>query len=571
MVKHGRAATIGRDGQLSRLRETGARVFGWQRLRPGQERAMLAVLAGRDTLVVMPTGAGKSACYQLPAVLLDGPTVVVSPLIALQKDQAGALNGRSGALGRHGEPAAVAVNSTIGERARRAAFERVEAGEAEYLFLSPEQLARDDVVEEVAAAQPALFVVDEAHCVSSWGHDFRPDYLRLGEVIERLGHPTVLALTATAAPPVRADIVDRLSLREPEQVITGFDRPNIWIGVQRFTDADSQRRAVLDRASAAARPAIVYVPTRRDSESYAAELAGRGFRAAAYHAGLRGAERDAVQASFMAGELDLVVATTAFGMGIDKADVRFVLHTAVADSLDSYYQEIGRSGRDGDPAEAVLLYRPEDLQLRRFQAAGGKPRQDDLTAVAAAVADAEAPIGLAQLRAETAAPPRRVTQAVNLLREAGAVKIDERGEVTPAANHDPDHADEPNHADDPALAALRAEGVSESHERLERSRIEMMRGYAETTGCRWQYLLGYFGEILEEPCGHCDNCAAGRSRRQPGRSVPFPVDSRVRHNEWGEGTVLRYEDDRVVVLFEQVGYKTLDLGLVRRRRLLAPT
>ncbi|MCB5177975.1 RecQ family ATP-dependent DNA helicase [Streptomyces antimicrobicus] len=566
-----------------RFEATAAEVFGWETLRPGQRTAMEAVVAGRDTLVVMPTGAGKSAVYQVAALCLPGPTVVVSPLLALQRDQIAGLL-------RHGAPDGVAVNSDQAPRRTAAAWEAVRDGRAEFLFLSPEQLANDDVVESLAATAPALFVVDEAHCVSTWGHDFRPAYMRLAQVLPRLGRPTVLALTATAAPPVREEIVERLGMRDPVLVVAGFDRPNITLEVRRFAEEQDRRRAVVERAAAEPKPGLVYAATRKDSERYAADLAGLGLAAAAYHSGLDAAHRSRVHDAFLASELDVVVATSAFGMGIDKENVRFVLHAALPGSLDAYYQEIGRAGRDGAPSAAVLYYRPQDTGMQNFFAARG-PAEDTLVEVATTLHQHEEPLALDDLREETGLSRHRATAAANLLEQAGAANTGDDGTIAPVP-HIP--ADE---------AAARAGEAAAARRRLDRSRVEMMRAYAETTGCRRRFLLGYFGEEHDGACGNCDVCAPARSDAEeapgpgpvpgprpaakpeadtdretetdPGSTAhpaagDFPAGTRVRHRAWGPGMVLSEDGDRITVLFDSMGYRTLSLAAVTAHGLLRP-
>jgi ATP-dependent DNA helicase RecQ len=527
--------TADRSAELRRVART---TFGWPDLYAEQLTAMNETLAGNDVLVVLPTGAGKSAIYQVPAVLCEGTTVVVSPLLALQRDQIEGLEDT-------GAPGAVAVNSAERASERRAAWEAVREDEAEYLFLSPEQLAKDEVLERLRDLDIGLFVVDEAHCVSAWGHDFRPDYLRLGAAIERLGHPPVIALTATAAQPVRQDIAERLGLRDARQIVASFDRPNLRLAVDRHDDGQRKRNAVIAHVPAltadpATRCGLVYVATRKDAERYADELAAVGVRVAAYHAGMKRDDRDQVHERFLDGGVDVVVATSAFGMGIDKPDVRFVVHASAPESLDAYYQQIGRAGRDGEPADITLFYRPEDLHLQRFLTASQAP-EEALEQVARTIADSDHPVRLRDIDAFAA----QRTRAVNLLEQAGVVGVTDDGRLEPLdCGMSPDDA------------VRRATEVSEEQQHLVRSRIEMMRGYAETTGCRRQFLLGYFGEQLDRPCGNCDTCEAG-SASQLDEDERFPRNSVVRHREWGRGVVMWSESDRITVLFDEVGYKTL--------------
>lgn len=529
--------------------------FGIEELRPQQLDAIEAAVAGRDVLVVWATGAGKSAVYQVAAALRPGLTAIVSPLIALQEDQLARLADAPDA------PLGVALNSTRGVRAKREAWEAIRSGEASYVLLAPEQLAKDDVVAELAEAGVSLLVVDEAHCIAAWGHDFRPDYLQLGEVAERLGRPPVLALTATATSPVRAEIIERLAMDDPTILVGDVDRPNIALAVRRHTDESDKRDAVVEEVSQLPHPGLLYTATRRATEEYAEALADRGLTAVAYHAGLSAKERTRVHEAFLDGEVDVVVATSAFGMGIDKADVRFVVHADIPDSIDAYYQELGRAGRDGEPATATLHYRPEDLSLRRFFAASA-PQRGELKRLVGAIA------GATRSRAELAAAgglsARRVTSLLTVLVDAGAVRLSRAGAALRRGMT-------VERAVDAALER------AEERERIDRSRIEMLRGYAETRRCRRATLLGYFGQDYVEPCDNCDTCAASAADREvragedagPRTDAPFAVDEVVRHHEWGEGTVMAVEDDRVTVFFESEGYKVLSVELVAERGLLA--
>ncbi len=424
-------------------------------------------------------------------------------------------------------------------------------------------------------------MVDEAHCISEWGHSFRPDYLRLGAVIEALGHPCILALTATATPDVRSAIVRRLGMRDPVLVVTGFDRPNIWLGAQLCSDVASKQSALLARVESETKPGIVYAATRKATEELAAALGQRGIRAAAYHAGLGKGERNTCQTAFMNDDLEVIVATTAFGMGIDKPNVRFVFHHDLSDSLDGYYQEVGRAGRDGEPARAILFYAPKDVGLRRFFASGGKVDRSAIEQVAELIIEEGQPVAPEALREPTALSRQKLTKAVTRLEEAGLIEVLPTGELVSAAGA-------------PASEEAVEEAVHNEEERrqADQMRVELMRGYIELGTCRRVYLLRYFGEELTEPCMRCDACerlreleqrmeqgAGSEQPRAPDARMsvdaepePYAVGVRVRHTVLGTGTVLAYEGERrekIMIDFEGVGERQLIVAHVQEHGLLS--
>lgn len=511
-------------------------------LREAQRRA-LADLPDHDVLLVARSGVGKTAVYAIATALTGRLTVVVSPLLALQRDQVESL----GSVGLR----AASVSSAIGAAAQRDTLRAAVEGDLDVVLLSPEQLARAEVVERLAEAAPGLMVVDEAHCVSEWGHDFRPDYLHLAGARHRLGAPRTLALTATASRQVRQEIVDRLELLDPRVLVHDADRPNIWLGARISPSTQERDAAAVESVVSTAGSAIVYARTRTHVDELAKAIEAAGRSALTYHAGMSATERERAEDAFLSGDADLAVATSAFGMGVDRTDVRLVVHAGPPPSLDAYYQEVGRAGRDGEPAVAMLVYRTDDFGFNHYLRSGSGPRPATLSSVLAAL-DA-GPATPKELAARAQLSGRTVSRALGSLQVAGAVAEDD-GRWSRTST-------------EPHQEVLRA--VSEHRDRaaaLERSRVEMVRTYADTSDCRRRILLELLGEDRTERCDTCDNCDAGTSTDV--HDASFHPGQSVHHAQWGAGTVAVVEQDTVTVLFEERGYVTLDVQLVADSGLL---
>lgn len=487
----------------NQILEVGRRKLGFKDLRPGQEPAAQTLLDGSDCLAIMPTGSGKSAIYQIAGSIMNGVTLVVSPLIALQKDQVDTINDQT-------DEQALVINSAQRASENREAFQRLEERTGKFVFLAPEQLRKQETIEALRSAGISLFVVDEAHCISEWGHDFRPDYLQLGAVLEGLGHPATLAMTATASPEVREEIVHRLGLRDPKIIIHGFDRPNIHLRVEHFETEDDKIQALVHRVRWVDKPGIVYVATRKNAEEIMRLLKEEAVDSLFYHGGLKASDRTAIQEQFMSGDTDVIVATNAFGMGIDKSNVRFVYHYDVTDSLDSYYQEIGRAGRDGEKAEAILFFRAEDLGVQKFRSSEGKLEPEKVERLAEVIADHEGRVEPEEVAGQANMSERKLTIAIHRLEDVGALEVLPSGEVR--IEEDADLSE----------AAQAAADEQERRREMKRQRLLQMQEYANTSICRREYLLRYFGDNFSGPCNNCDNC----ERRNPDLAVDPAIGTR---------------------------------------------
>ena len=361
------------DQHFRQARQLMERTFGFREFRPGQETILESIFSGEDTLIVMPTGGGKSLCYQLPALVLPGVSLVISPLIALMKDQVDSL--------RVLELPVVSIHSLMGMGEQEEALRKIAAGDYKIVYVSPERLRNGPFLSALKRLPVSLVAVDEAHCISEWGHDFRPDYLRIGRTLDWLGRPQTIALTATATERVREDIVEQLKLRAPRQFITGFDRGNLFWEVSPVKNSKEKLLLLVSRLHNLPGGAIVYTGTRKSVEGIVKHLCGRGVPAAGYHAGMEEEERSRVQEAFLEGRLNLIVATNAFGMGIDRSDIRMVIHHNLPGTVEAYYQECGRAGRDGESSTCLLLFSPADRQLQEFFIEANYPGREIILAV----------------------------------------------------------------------------------------------------------------------------------------------------------------------------------------------
>ena len=550
------------------------RTFGLSRLRDGQEAVIGRILHGLSTLALMPTGAGKSLCYQVPAVLLTGRTVVISPLIALMKDQCDALT----ELGI----AAVQMHSGLSVAELEESHRAIADGSARIVFTTPEQLMHADFVATLAHGGVALLVVDEAHCLSQWGFDFRPAFLEIGNSIDALGRPPVLALTATATESVVDDIIRLLAIPRAGVIGTDLFRPNLHYRVEHFSRAEDKLARTVELARESEGVGLVYAATIKAAEALHEALDAAGEPAGLYHGRLSATRRHAAQDGFMNGDARVMVATNAFGLGIDKPDVRFVIHHQVPSGLDAYCQESGRAGRDGAPATCTLMFVDGDRGVQQFFLSGRYPQRNDFRGVIDTLArQAPDPSGWqVDALADKLGSRRKVAVAVNLMRQSALVHADDEGRLTLSGKS----------IDDDAVARLL--GICEDKSLRDRAMLERMIAYAQSGQCRWRLLLEHLeGAPTIGPCGTCDNClrlaaheaqrGAEREETETGKvpaeggaqgnadaaALPlFAVGDRVRTRRHGEACVTASDTLSVTVQFDNGQSRNFQPQFLRRVR-----